>query len=261
VQTVDKAMKLLAFFTTTQPEIGLSDLARLAGFDKASTRRLLVSLHKHSFVEQNPETRKYRLGAGFLHLARVREATFPIRTVIQPVLDRLARTTGETAHASTPAGGHLATIGVAEPNRATRVHVDPAEKLPYHATASGIVFLAFSDPGLVDSALDRPLEKHTPHTLTKPDQIRDQVRRAYEDGFAISDQGFEDEVIGMAAPYFGAAGMVAGAVAVATPSSRMTNDVRDTIAGLLIEAAIEITENMGAVPHDHLLQARERIAA
>jgi DNA-binding IclR family transcriptional regulator len=261
VQTVDKAMKLLGFFSTGLPEVGLSELARLADFDKASTRRLLVSLQKHGYIEQNPDTKKYRLGAGFLRLSRVREATFPIRSVIQPVLDRLARETGETSHASTAASGYLATIGVAEPNRATRVHVDPAEKLPYHATASGIVYLAFSDLGLLETVLEQPLEQHTPHTIVSPESVREQVHLAFEQGFSISDQGFEDEVIGMAAPYFGSTGMAAGAVAVATPSSRMSNDVRDKIAGRLIESAIEITENMGAVPHDRLLQARERAAA
>jgi hypothetical protein len=56
-------------------------------------------------------------------------------------------------------------------------------------------------------------------------------------------------------------GMAAGAVAVASPSSRMSNAVRDKIAGLLIDAAIEITEGMGAMPHDRLLQARKRAAA
>lgn len=261
VRTVDKAMTLLEFFTTAQPEIGLSELARLATFDKASTRRLLVSLQKHGFIEQNPDTRKYRLGAGFLRLARVREATFPIRSVIQPILDRLALETGETSHASTTASGYLATIGIAEPNRANRVHVDPAEKLPYHATASGIVYLAFSDPGLLKSVLGQPLERHTPHTIIAPDAVRDEVRQAHEHGFFVSDQGFEDEVIGIAAPYFSVAGIAAGAVAVASPSSRMSNALRNKIAGLLIEAAIEITEGMGAMPHDRLLQARKRVAA
>lgn len=254
-------MRLLEFFTTTQPEIGLSALARCAAFDKASTRRLLVSLQKHGFIEQNPDNKKYRLGAGFLRLARVREVTFPIRSVIQPVLDHLAREIGETSHASSAAGGYLATIGVAEPNRATRVHVDPAEKLPYHATASGIAYLAFSDSGLLEKVLGRPLEQHTPHTIVSPDAIRDQVRQTYERGFAVSDQGFEDEVVGMAAPYFGVGGLAAGAVAVATPSSRMSDGFRGTVAGLLIDAAIKITEDMGAVSHDHLVQARKRAAA
>jgi DNA-binding IclR family transcriptional regulator len=254
-------MTLLEFFSAARPEIGLSDLARLAAFDKASTRRLLVSLQKHGFIEQNPDTRKYRLGAGFLRLARVREATFPIRSVIQPVLDRLARETGETSHASTAASGYLATIGVAEPNRATRVHVDPAEKLPFHATASGIVYLAFSNTDLLENFLHQPLERHTPHTVVDPDAVRGEVRQAFEHGFFVSDQGFEDEVIGMAAPYFGMTGLAAGAIAVATPSSRMSNAIRDKIAGLLIDAAIDVTESMGAMPHDRLLEARKRAAA
>ncbi len=256
MQTVDKAMKLLGLFTSTQPEIGLSELARLAAFDKASTRRLLVALQNHGYIEQHPETKKYRLGAGFLRLSRIREATFPIRSVIQPILERLARTTGETSHASTTAGNFLATIGVAEPARATRVHVDPAEKLPLHATASGLVYLAFSPPGTLDRFLKSPLEKHTSHTVVSNAEIRAGTDAAYAQAVAVSDQGFEDEVVGIAAPYFGATGYASGAIAVATPSSRMTDMFRDEIKHLVIDAAVEATEHMGAVPHAQLVKAQ-----
>jgi len=62
VKTVDKAMHLLNRFSIEQTEIGLSELARLADLDKAATRRLLVALAKHGYIEQSADTRKYRLG-------------------------------------------------------------------------------------------------------------------------------------------------------------------------------------------------------
>ncbi|MFT5111764.1 MAG: DNA-binding IclR family transcriptional regulator [Parasphingorhabdus sp.] len=70
MQTTDKALSLLSQFSESRPQIGLSEFARLARFDKATTRRLLISLIRNGLVEQHPETRKYRLGASILSLAR-----------------------------------------------------------------------------------------------------------------------------------------------------------------------------------------------
>ncbi len=70
-------MSLLRQFSLDKTEIGLNELARMTGQDKAVTRRLLRSLIDHGFIEQTPESGKYSRGQGFLSLARIREATIP----------------------------------------------------------------------------------------------------------------------------------------------------------------------------------------
>lgn len=153
MRTVDKTFNLLGFFTTAAPEFGLSQLAREADLDKATTLRILVSLMKHGFIEQDDVSKKYRLGASVLRFARIREATFPIVSVLQPFVDRLASQTSETAHASLAAEEALITIATAEPQRPTRVFVDPSELLPFHATASGLAYLAFARPEVLEASL------------------------------------------------------------------------------------------------------------
>jgi DNA-binding IclR family transcriptional regulator len=138
VQTVDKALSLLSYFSEQRPSVGLSELARLSGFNKATTRRFLVALEKHGIVEQDATTRLYRLGAGLLRLARVREATNPVAAIVQPVLNDLVSVTGETAHFSLYAGGSLATIGLSESAKSSRVMLGKGEAIPLHATASGL---------------------------------------------------------------------------------------------------------------------------
>lgn len=249
MQTIDKALKLLTYFSSLQPEIGLSELARMAGYDKAATRRFLVSLMHHDFIEQNPDTRDYRLGTAFLRLAHLREETFPFSSFILPVLEDLSDATRETAHASLYSGGHLANIGTVEPKRANRVHLDPGEFLPFHATASGLVFLAFSPEKRVSDAIDRERTAHTRHTITDREELLRRIDEARRSGIGMSDQGYEDEVVGLAAPVFGGGGEPVGTLAVATPSSRMSADLQMTISSLLIEAALKATAAIGGAPH------------
>lgn len=251
--TVDKALELLNYFSERNPEIGLSEIARRSGYDKATTRRLLVSMERQGVVEQDPGSRKYRLGAALIRLARVREATHPLESVVTGVLERIVERTGETAHFSLLAGSALATVGMKESPRANRVSLEYGERLPLHATASGLAFLAFAPDAQVNRVLGRDLRAHTERTITDPQALREMIKTVRHSGIAISDQGYEADVFGMAAPVFDGSGFAKGAVAVATPKSRITEDVEAINREALRDAAIELTRALGASPHPILL--------
>lgn len=253
VSTVDKALELLNFFSERDPEIGLSEIARRSGYDKATTRRLLVSMERQGVVEQDPDSRKYRLGATLIRLARVREATHPLESVVNGVLERVVEETGETAHFSLIAGGALATVGMKESPRANRVSLERGERLPLHATASGLAFLAFGPRGQVKRALGRELRAHTDRTVTDADALSEMIEAVRHSGIAVSNQGYESDVFGMAAPVFDGSGFAKGAVAVATPKSRISPDVEATNRDALRDAAIDLTRALGASPHPILL--------
>lgn len=261
MRTVDKALKLLDWFTDKRSEIGLSEMARLSGLDKATVHRMLTALARHGLLEQHPTLKTYRLGAGILRLARLREACFPVGAVVNPVLDRLADETGETAHASLLAGTQLMTIGTAEAARSTRVSIEPGLILPFHATASGIAVLGHSPDDLVDTLLAAPLERYTADTDCDLGNLRKRIAECRHTGIGISDRGYESDVCSTAAPLFGPDGWACGAVTVAAPASRMNADVRQQIAGAVVRAAFEITRGLGGEPAASFKSATERLAA
>ncbi|MDF1717417.1 MAG: IclR family transcriptional regulator [Antarcticimicrobium sp.] len=244
--TVTKALSLLTFFTQTRPEIGLSDLTRLSGMNKATAYRLLTELQAGGFVEQAGTGRAYRLGPEVLRLAALREASVPILTVSRGVLDGLSAATGETTHVSLVRAEVLNTIAHAySPSHATRVAMDDAEVISFHGTASGLAFLAYADPGFVDAVLSRPLAAHTGDTVTDPERIRALLDRVRAEGIAESIGGFEADVHSHATPIFGADGRPIGALAVAAPVSRMTAELRALIRTELNRAALALTRDIG----------------
>ena len=261
MQTVDKALSILNLFSETRTAIGLSELARLAGFNKATTRRFLVALEKHGFVEQESTTRAYRLGPGLLRLARVREASIPVAAIVQPVLERLVARTGETAHFSLYAAGSLATIGLVESARSNRVMLGKGEAIPLHATASGIAYLAFARPATVDSALGKVLTAFTAHTVTDAGDIRQRLAAVRKQGVAVVKNAYEEGVCGIASPVFDDDGFACGAVAIAAPATRAQRDVIASVQPLIRRAANEITLAMGARPHPDLLRSNGAVAA
>jgi IclR family acetate operon transcriptional repressor len=261
MQTVDKALGLLGFFSEGRPAIGLSEIARLSGFNKATTRRFLLALEKHGFVEQDAKTRAYRLGPGLLRLARVREAVSPVQAVVQPILEDLVSRIGETAHFSLYAGGSLATIGLVESTKSNRVMLERGEAIPLHATASGIAFMAFARPKIVDSALGKTLTGHTANTTTDVEELRKQLRSVRKAGVAVANGSYEDGVCGIASPVFADDGFAIGAVAIAAPKSRAQRKVIASIQSEVRQAASAITTAMGREPHPAITRAQGVAAA
>ncbi len=222
MSTIGKALSLLDTLSRLDKEAGLTDIANLCALDKATARRFLVELEKHGFVEQDPDTRRYRVGSAPVRLARVREARFPFLRIAMPFLQALAGSSTETVHLSELSGGRLSTIHVEDSSWAHRIIVEVGSLLPFHATASGLAFLAFCPKAEIEAFLAKPLEKFTDHTIVDPDLLRGMLEETAARGFSISHQGLEAGVISTAAPVCAPDGRPIGCVAIAAPLSRTT---------------------------------------
>lgn len=244
MSTVDKAITLLDLFSIDTPELGLTDIARRAGYDKATTRRLLLSLSRNGFVEQDAETRHYRLGAGLTRLARIREARLPLLQTALPFLRDLAIATSETVHLSEAGNASLLTVLVEHPARANRVNVDVGEYLPLHSTASGLAYLAHARREAVKAALGNPLAAFTSHTVTEPGAILAEVEATRARGYSIMDQGFEDGVFSVAAAILGSGGYAIGTLAIAAPVVRTTKALAAERGQAVAAAARAISERL-----------------
>ncbi|MEM7376727.1 MAG: IclR family transcriptional regulator [Pseudomonadota bacterium] len=240
MKTVDKAMTVLAQFSTDRTELGLTELARLADLDKAATRRLLVALIKHGYIEQSTATRGYRLGPGFLALARVREATVPLKRAAQETTDWLTRTVDETAHISVPLPEHMATLAYSLPSRGNIINIVPSQPLPFHATASGIAYLAAGDAARLDAALRGRRTRITPHTPTSKAATRAAVNTAKSCGYAHCQSTFELGVSSFAMAFFAGDTTPAGTVSVALPEHRLDEARRNPLLTALRDAVERI---------------------
>jgi IclR family transcriptional regulator, acetate operon repressor len=193
-------------------------------------------------VEQDPDSRRYRIGSAPVRLARIREARFPFLRVAIPFIRALAESSTETVHLSEFSGGQLSTIHVEDSPRAHRIIVDVGSLLPLHATASGGAYLAFCARAEIDAALKKPLEKFTDHTVTDPQLVRAMLDETAARGFSISHQGLEAGVISTAAPVRMPNGHPIGCVAIAAPLSRTTKAAIHEFGAQAVAAANAISE-------------------
>jgi IclR family transcriptional regulator, KDG regulon repressor len=72
--TVTKVCRVMEQFRERQ-SFGISDLARRMELLPSDVHRILTSLRAFGYIEQDPETRKYRLGLSLLRLGRTARAS------------------------------------------------------------------------------------------------------------------------------------------------------------------------------------------
>lgn len=257
--TVGKAITLLEAFDVERAELGLTELAKLVGFDKATTRRLLLSLAHHGLIEQDDITRLYRLGPAVVRFARIREVHFPFLENAKPIVVALAGDTGETAHLSEYDSNFMTSIFVEESTRANRVSVSTGDRLPLHATASGLAFLAFTKREFVDTYIGRGLEPSTPFTLTDPTLLREALAATRQRGYSVSNQGRAEDVFSVAAPIMDATGHPIGALAVAMPLVRATESVIQAHGTAVRHAAQQISARLNGRHLRSALQSSAKV--
>jgi len=250
--TIDKALGLLDHFSSTSPEIGLSELRGLSGFDKGTVHRYLSNLRDCGFVEQNAKTKAYRLGPALLRLAAVREKTVPLEKIASPLLSALATNTGELVHAALPQRQGMSTLFATDGgHRGIRVRFDPAELLPFHATSSGIALLAFGSQQFSSQALGDSLPAFTETTSSTTDQVNVLIERAQRIGYAFADQSYEREVCSIAVPFYSTTESAIGTVAIATPAARMNKATHRDFAVALTDTSRSLSKDLGGcIPSD-----------
>src|SRR5579863_8406333 len=91
MKTATTAIKLCRVIKQFQEHesFGLTDLARRTELLPSDIHRLLASLRVFGYIEQDPETRKYRLGFSILRLAAFRRNQLCEKA--HPVLVRLSQ--------------------------------------------------------------------------------------------------------------------------------------------------------------------------
>lgn len=234
MKTVNKAMQLLRQFSLEQLEIGLSELARMTGEDKAVTRRLLVSLMENGFIEQNPETRKYFLGSEFLSLARLREATVPMGRAAQIVARWLGGASNETVHVGVPGRMGMATVAYHLPPRGNIINLRPADRYPFHASSSGLAYLARTTPERRAEILSLPRERLTPATVVEAGALADVVAQTRQRGYARTRNTVEEGVASVAMAFFLASAVdPAGTIAITVPDISLTEPREAELVELL----------------------------
>jgi DNA-binding IclR family transcriptional regulator len=230
----------------------VSELADRLGLARPTVHGLLQTLQVHGFVEQDPVSDKYQLGAGLLQLGYSYLDLNELRARAISHADRLAQRSGAAVRVGVEHGPSVVVVhSVFRPDAVMQIP-EVGQQLPLHASALGKAILAFSDRRLVEDLLSEPLARLTKQTPTAA-TLRKELRIALDQGVATER---DESVLGessVAAPIFDHAGRVAGAIGVVGDTEQiMPRGPAKGIVAAVTEAARGISRELGSPRWPHV---------
>ena len=246
LHTLARAAAILDCFTLEHPELGVRETARMVNCSSSAAGRLLAAMKEMGILNQNPVTRAYSMGARPLIWAGVYAGTLDIRNKALPALGELHRTTHETVSLYVLDGNERLCIERLESPQNVRIVGRIGRRLPLHAGSGGKVLLAFLPPAKQEEILNTvPLDPLTPNTIVDPNQLRAELQKIRQQGYAISTGEWLTEAAGIGAPVFDQNNNVIGALTISGPTQRFTEDIVQQYIPLVTRVADQLSREMG----------------
>ena len=166
-------------------------------------------------------TGAYRLALGVLELLPALLDGLGVPRLAQPVIDRLAEETGESAHLAALERGRVLYLVSASSRRLLRTDTPPGLRLEPHATALGKSLLAQLPDAEARQLLGaEPYSAVTPRTLTTWEEMERELTATRRRGYALSE-GELEEGLSSCAVALPARADRPYAINVSSPASRM----------------------------------------
>jgi DNA-binding IclR family transcriptional regulator len=243
-QAVIRAVGLLKAFTRERPELSLAELSAGMGLTKTTTHRLLAALEAEDLVARNPATRAFRLGPGVLALGSLAMISNSLRAVVDPELRRLAEATGEAATLEVPSEGKMLVLAEVSGRHLVTVAAELGSRFPIHATSTGKAYLAALPEEERKPLMVAPLSRHTPSTITRIKDLKDELERVRERGYATACEELEPGFSAVGVALANSQGMALGGISLNGPTSRFTSEYIDALAPTLLVLAKRLARSL-----------------
>jgi DNA-binding IclR family transcriptional regulator len=204
-----KVVSILLTFTDGNVQ-SLTEIARLAGLPVSTAHRLVTELAAWGVLERTDDAH-YRPGVPLRVIGGQAGPAAGLHERARRVMEDVVTATRANVRLGVLEGSSVAYTEKLVGHRPVSVSAGDAT-VPAHATAMGKALLAFSAPAVLDTVLERGLERFTPYTLTSPDQLRRALSVIRLTRVALCRWEFELGVAAVAVPVFGGGGTVVAAL-------------------------------------------------
>lgn len=247
VRSVERSLRILQTFSSDEVELSLSDLGRRLNLSPSTIHRLLTTLQRQGFIEQDESKGKYRLGLTLFKLGSLVQQGMNLRVQSEISLRRLMRRTSETSYLCVMDGDEALCIDRVEGDHQVRVlALDVGGRLPLTCGGAPRVLLAYMSDDQTEAYMRRrAFPRLTAHSLTQREKIRQDIARTRRQGYTFSVEDVIEGVAAIGAPIRDHSHQVIGAISIAGILLHFGEDNRGNLIQAVREEAEAISINMG----------------
>ncbi|ALL71528.1 transcriptional regulator, IclR family (plasmid) [Paraburkholderia caribensis MBA4] len=244
---LERALAVLELLAKNGGRMPLAAIADTLNIPRSGTHRLLSMLIDEGFVRQDEDHGEYMLALKLVSLGLIYLSTSGVSDISQPVLDRLAESSGELARLGVVEDDHITFVGKAQGAKSgLRYDPDMGSQPPLHCTASGQAWLStLSDERAIELVSKQgglgPKSLNAPRAPKTIQQFLKDLNGARQRGYGVAIETYEAGMTSIAAPVRNpVTDEVVGIVSLAGPTSRLPESRLKELAPSLLSAAADM---------------------
>lgn len=245
LESVDLVLRLMEFLAASREARGVTEVARALGISKARAHRHLRALVQRGYARQDPRSEGYEIGVKLLALGESVRDRFDVAGAVRPVMGPLREATGLAVTASALIEGAVTVVEMLQGRTLIEFGIRPGARLDFHASAHGLIALAFGPSELLEQTLANPLKTWTAHTITDPAAVRARVGEVRAQGWATAIDAVQIGVNALAAPVFDHRGDWRGAVALVGATQFIPQVPEPALIAQVTGAAADASRRLG----------------
>jgi IclR family pca regulon transcriptional regulator len=253
-QSLERGLAILSAFKAATPELGISELARSLGLTRSTSHRYVATLARLGYLQQNPHTRKYRLGPRVVDLGLSAINSMELREISAPHLQQLSDETGHTVNMAILDGVDIVYIERCRSSQQGQREIDlnlhVGSRLPAYCTSMGKVLLAFlPDDEQAERLGQIDFVERGPNTLTSARALAAELARVRAAGLSVNNEELAYGLRSMAVPVRGQTGEVVAAINFAVHRTAASiGDLVERLGPTLKRTSADISARIGYRP-------------
>jgi IclR family transcriptional regulator, acetate operon repressor len=222
VKSLDRGLDILEYVAGCSEPPSFSQLLTNLRIPRSSLFHLLTNLRSRNFLERDPQSERYRLGAAIIEIARkVKRPS--LRDRVTPLLHQLSAEVSETCGFYVQVGDSVEVVASAISTQALSYTMKVGMTAPLYAVSAGKIVLSELRSEELSQYLARAtFTPVTPNTVRSKSRLKKEIHQVKATGFAYSREEFTLGITAIATAVRNQA-KIHGAINLAVPTARFTN--------------------------------------
>ena len=247
IEILLRGLNILTLFSHDNPALSLTEITAQTGLNKTTVFRLLNTLEKAGYLVRDTSTRRYHPGINVLRLGFSAITSLDFRKVAHPFLEQLSQQVNETVSMSILDEMEVVYIDRVRNQQIMGVLLGLGSRLPANCSSMGKVILSHLPFEEVTRRLEnKPLTLLTYKSLPNLAELKAELVRIRQQGYAINDEEIEIGLRAVAAPIMDHNNRVVAAINITGLAARISLErITGELAEAVCKTAYQISQALG----------------
>jgi len=223
---LERAFAVIRALSEAQPDGGrVTHVAKAVGLTQGTVHRILHALIAEGVVEQDENSKLYRLSVDFFALAARAGNPSGMRTLCRPALLRLCASLGDTVFLLVKSGFDAVCLDICEGPFTIRSFTgDVGGRVALGVGQGSLAILAFLPEAEREEIIRFNVPRVRGYGVLDEVYLRTEIERVRQLGYAGRNSGVLDGMAGVAVPVLDRTGVAVAALSVGTLAARLGDD-------------------------------------